>query len=241
LDQDSITLEFAEKVGSAKNAREVGSLFEGVLAEFGFSSFCAGRVAAENRRALGGEVWAHTNDPWLLHWAGRQYAKVDPVVCYWRKYPNRSVATWSEISGSDCGPRPDLVLEARDFGLRYGLAVTLGIAHGDFVSVSIATEQNEIPVVHRTALGFASFVCASRLAQLNAGSPGATTVAQLTARQRECLSWAAAGKSDWDISRILGLSERTVQEHIGRCVAKLGAANRTHAAIIAQLNGQISP
>jgi LuxR family quorum sensing-dependent transcriptional regulator len=241
LNLEETAFEFVEKLSDAKGAREVGQLFEKAIRAFGFNCYGMGRISAENRRVLGGEMWAQSDHPWTDHWSRRQYAKIDPVVWYWRKNPGRSVATWSQIISSHCGPRPDIVHEARDFGVRDGIAVSLGIAHGDFATVSIGTEQSEIPAPHRPALGFVSFACASRLAQINARDGDAKTSIKLSARQRECLSWAATGKSDWDISQILGLSERTVQEHIGRCIAKLGAANRTHAAIIAQLNGQISP
>ena len=37
---------------------------------------------------------------------------------------------------------------------------------------------------------------------------------KLTDRQRDCVLWAARGKSDWEISRILGISSDTVTTHI---------------------------
>ncbi len=43
------------------------------------------------------------------------------------------------------------------------------------------------------------------------------------------LSWVAAGKSSWEIGRILSISEHTVNSHIERAVSKLGAANRPEA------------
>ncbi len=51
----------------------------------------------------------------------------------------------------------------------------------------------------------------------------------LTERERAVLSWVAAGKSSWEIGRILAISEHTVNSHIERAVTKLGAANRPEA------------
>lgn len=51
----------------------------------------------------------------------------------------------------------------------------------------------------------------------------------LTDRERAVLSWVAAGKSSWEIGRILAISEHTVNSHIERAVAKLDAANRAEA------------
>jgi DNA-binding CsgD family transcriptional regulator len=55
----------------------------------------------------------------------------------------------------------------------------------------------------------------------------------LTPRELEALSWAAQGKSAWEIGVILQITKRTVDEHIHTAMRKLGAANRTQAVAIA--------
>jgi len=55
----------------------------------------------------------------------------------------------------------------------------------------------------------------------------------LTPREREVLTWVAQGKTTWEISEILGIASRTVDEHVASAGRKLGAANRTHAVAIA--------
>jgi DNA-binding NarL/FixJ family response regulator len=52
----------------------------------------------------------------------------------------------------------------------------------------------------------------------------------LTAREAEVLLWMARGKSNHDISDILGISARTVDKHAERLFSKLGVENRTAAA-----------
>lgn len=51
----------------------------------------------------------------------------------------------------------------------------------------------------------------------------------LTPREIECLRWCSRGKTNWEISRILGLSERTVEHYLSRANRKLGSINRTQA------------
>jgi LuxR family quorum sensing-dependent transcriptional regulator len=234
----NIVLEFADKLALTEGSESVAKLFVRLISEFGFSCFCAGRVSSERRRALGGKVWAQSEHAWLDHWNSQHYQKVDPIAWFWRKHPNRSVTTWSEAKLLDCGPRPDLFEEAGAFGLREGLAVGLKVAHGDFAALSIGTER-EVEAESTPILGFAALLCVSRLSQLNERRP--RPVALLSERQRECLSWAASGKTDWDISQILGLSHRTVQEHVARAIAKLRAANRAHAISMAILENHIEP
>ena len=54
----------------------------------------------------------------------------------------------------------------------------------------------------------------------------------VTNRQREVLTWVAAGKSAWEIGD-LNISARTVEEHAQQVLKRLGAVNRTQAVAIA--------
>lgn len=65
----------------------------------------------------------------------------------------------------------------------------------------------------------------------------AEPAAELTARQIECLRWTAEGKSSWDIAQILGISPRTVDEHLDNACRKLGVKRRAQAAVAAARAG----
>jgi DNA-binding CsgD family transcriptional regulator len=52
---------------------------------------------------------------------------------------------------------------------------------------------------------------------------------RLTPREEECLSWASQGKTTWEISRLLAVSEHTVVYYFRNAMAKLGAVSRQHA------------
>ncbi|WP_431825942.1 LuxR C-terminal-related transcriptional regulator [Burkholderia sp. F1] len=68
-----------------------------------------------------------------------------------------------------------------------------------------------------------------------------TTPAAATLSMRECevLRWAAEGKTAYEIGIILGLTERTINFHISRSIAKLDASNKTNAVVKAVLMGLI--
>lgn len=55
---------------------------------------------------------------------------------------------------------------------------------------------------------------------------------QLTPREREVLTLAGNGQSYKQIARHLGISPRTVETHVARAIATLGARNRTEAALL---------
>jgi len=55
----------------------------------------------------------------------------------------------------------------------------------------------------------------------------------ISPREREILRWLKEGKSSWDMSVILGISERTVNFHIYNILRKLNAVNRSQAVALA--------
>jgi DNA-binding NarL/FixJ family response regulator len=55
----------------------------------------------------------------------------------------------------------------------------------------------------------------------------------LTNREAEVLLWVAQGKSNGDVAGILGMSEKTVKQHMGNIFEKLGVENRNAAAMLA--------
>lgn len=55
----------------------------------------------------------------------------------------------------------------------------------------------------------------------------------LTSREAEVLYWLTLGKTNRDISTILGLSPRTVNKHLEQIFQKMGVDNRTSAAVAA--------
>lgn len=54
----------------------------------------------------------------------------------------------------------------------------------------------------------------------------------MTPREREVAHWLAEGKRDWEIGRILGISVRTVEDHVGICLGKLGVETRSAACAV---------
>ncbi|MBX9590256.1 MAG: helix-turn-helix transcriptional regulator [Hyphomonadaceae bacterium] len=51
----------------------------------------------------------------------------------------------------------------------------------------------------------------------------------VSARELDCLKWVAAGKTAWEASVILGISERTVRFHLNAAREKLNCLTTTQA------------
>ena len=71
---------------------------------------------------------------------------------------------------------------------------------------------------------------ASRTTQAGGGPP-------LTPREREVLRLVADGRSNKEIARALGITERTAKFHVTSLLNKLGAENRARAAALGVQRG----
>lgn len=61
----------------------------------------------------------------------------------------------------------------------------------------------------------------------------------LTPRERQVVQWVAAGKTSLEISIIIGIAARTVEQHVQAAMVKLGATNRVQLAVEAAKRGEI--
>ena len=66
-----------------------------------------------------------------------------------------------------------------------------------------------------------------------------TVVPEMSKREIECMKWVAAGKTDWEIGQILGISRSTAHFHVERAKKKLRKTSRTEAVAILVLHGLI--
>ena len=129
---------------------------------------------------------------------------------------------------------------ARKEGIGDGFTVPAhvpGEAHG---SCSFAAEigkslrEDDLPLAQ--LVGAFAFEAARRIRRFR---EPLSPLPRLTDRQRECVMWAARGKSDWEISQILGISEETVGEHLRHARERYGVGKRTVLAIHALFDGTI--
>ncbi len=65
------------------------------------------------------------------------------------------------------------------------------------------------------------------------GDCGGDLLHLLSTREKEVLGWLRMGKTSWDISVILRISERTVNYHVNNIMRKLGVVNRMQAVSMA--------
>jgi DNA-binding CsgD family transcriptional regulator len=126
---------------------------------------------------------------------------------------------------------------AAPFGMRTGIAVSLHLPRNRKFVLSL-DRHRALPSDEETLARLLADVqllavyaqgAAHRLFELE---PACTRrVPRLTPREMEVLSWTKAGKSSWEIGRVLSMSENTVNFHVKNAVRKLSAVNRRDAVV----------
>ncbi|MFT3811413.1 MAG: LuxR C-terminal-related transcriptional regulator [Micropepsaceae bacterium] len=122
-------------------------------------------------------------------------------------------------------------------GINEGMGVVVYGRGRQVSSLAMTFERLELSPMEKTVVRAAGLTLAERTALL-CGTPPATAP-KLTGREYDCLAYVAAGKSDWEISVILNLSQATVRFHVDNARRKLDATTRTHAVARAAAAGLI--
>ncbi len=175
-------------------------------------------------------------EEFLREYMARGYLRTDSVL-------KKSFATHRVQYTSERDPaRPrEIISLLADFGMQEGYTNGSGPSSPADDGCVICFKGPSIGYEPRTA-AIVEFLAAhlhlaiSGVRQGEAESEADAPVV-LSGREREVMAWLQEGKSSWDTSVILGISERTVYFHVGNIMRKLGAKNRPQALAIAARRG----
>jgi len=176
-------------------------------------------------------------EEWLARYKTKNYHLVDPIVK--QNFTNCSIQYWKDTYSRY--PAPEyFIKEAEDYNLRRGYSIgqtNLARTEGNLFSIA----GNSIEQCDRTELILRHSLPHLHLALsrffVNKSTPAPIL---LTTREKEILSWVKEGKSSWDISIILNISEDTVNFHLKNVYRKLDAISRPHAVAVALEKGLIA-
>jgi DNA-binding CsgD family transcriptional regulator len=173
-------------------------------------------------------------DEFCREYVSRDYFRVDPVM--------RDALTTCRAQyccEATHGRPREIISLTMDFGLTEGyvLGSRSPARHGDqsllsFKSPRMRHDRRSVDLLEFLAPHM--HLASSSVLQ---GEEAAAHQVSLSAREREVLQWLQQGKSSWEVSVILGISERTVNFHVSNITRKLGAVNRAQAVAIAARRG----
>lgn len=133
---------------------------------------------------------------------------------------------------SDFAPRGDAAFGAywdalSEAGIDDALCATSYGPNRAIASLHLGFEPRTFSPDEALSVHMAGLMLTERLMTL--AEPQASDDIHLTDRERDSLAWVAEGKSDWEISVILGVAESTIRFHVDNARKKVGAVNRAQA------------
>lgn len=239
----AMAMHFIRIVEGAGSADDLTAAMVAISSELGFQYFALSHHV-DLLRVPGPAIRLH-NYParWADYYDGNGLGVSDPVH---RASHVTSVGfCWSQMPAMIPLTAEDqrVLAMGREQGIGDGFTVPAHVPGEARGSCSFATEagrpiQEDVLPLAQLAGAFA-FEAARRLSTQRGHLPSPPPP-MLTDRQRDCVLWAARGKGDWEIGRILGVSEETVARHIKHACERYGVSKRTLLAIRALFDGTLT-
>lgn len=192
-------------------------------------------------------VFVATNypTPWVTRYTENRYVYSDPMMTVGKR--SRLPFYWKNLHARNDLSRGQrkILGEGADFGIRNGLTVPIHGPNGEFATLSIASDASQKEVddlwLHKGHLFHLIGLYYHAALWDNIVDPETEALTTLAPREAEILTWTARGKTAWEISEILGISERTVITHLNRAYEKLDTYGKAHAVAKALVQGLIKP
>jgi len=208
-----------------------------IAATFGFDAFCyAGpknTVGSQFAESVLLDGWPTA---WFEHYRTADFWGEDPVALFARA--RTASFLWSEAPLVRRRSKLIMDVAAVDYRLRYGLCVPIHGLAGYQASISFAGYDIDSQPEARAAMELIAVYAANKANQLATRAVSVERI--LTAREREIMSWVAAGKTAWDIGAILHISEDTVNKLVASAMRRLNTYNRPQAVAESIRRGEIS-
>jgi LuxR family quorum sensing-dependent transcriptional regulator len=230
-------LDFIERLQKLRSAGEAWELFMKFSAGFGLEFGGLAERPGPGERLEDTTLCLSWPDEWRKRYFEKNYLPNDPA--------NLHIAhgiepyTWSDTLACPDYTKSQrrIVHEASEFNMREGLLVPiLGLGTG-LAMVTVAGSNRKLALRERAELHLAAVYTHAQVRTLTKRRQRPLPL--LSVRERECLQWAAAGKSDWEIGEILSISEKTANAHIEHVKQKYRVSTRILAVLYALRAGAI--
>ncbi len=234
--------EYSDSLSSCGTQGEIEGVCKSFAHSLGFEHFIYGAYfpLVDNIAILNGFP-----DLWRDHYDSAGYMYSDPTVKHCSV--NTSAIEWSELVVVK-GPRGDsereVMNEALFYGLRQGVSMPVHGSGAEWGMMSFSSSERYSQTLIKDTRFHSEFITRATheaLKRVATDSNGETPEARrLTARECECLQWTANGKTAWEISKILSVSESTVTFHLKNAINKMEVTNRPQAVAKAVAQSRIT-
>ena len=209
----------------------------------GFDQVLYGVVPSRHVRFENAFLCSNYSTDWRVRYDSNGFAYVDPTVghCLSSTLP----LIWAPATFGGGAPGA-LYEEASAHGIRSGVTLPVHGPQGEVGIISFASDARPGVPFERSvaetlpALSLIRDYAFASSARFRETRPE-PELPRLTRRELEVLQWVMAGKSSWEVARITGCSEATVNFHLANVRQKFGVNTRQQAVVKAIACGLITP
>ncbi|WDR87918.1 helix-turn-helix transcriptional regulator [Burkholderia ambifaria] len=228
--------EMVFEIGSCTCMDEVGRMLIDIGHLAGFDHVCYQEYRMSGGTLKNCRTLSNYPEAWLSLYRDRAYLTIDPIAQHALSslmpliWGDRIFATTEQREFRD---------EGRIYGLNDGVSFPAHSRHGDVACVSFVRQARalddgdmpcDVPSWGALVANLMLDAC-RRLEAVQSDAPCLST------RELEILKWVAEGKSTWDISRIVSLTEHGVLHHIRSIMKKFDVPTRRQAVLMASRFG----
>jgi LuxR family transcriptional regulator, activator of conjugal transfer of Ti plasmids len=218
--------EFVDAIQTAHDDDEFERVATRLTQRLGFRWFAYLRIVEDAPKLISSYPKSWTNRYFDL-----RYELLDPVIR--RARLEHDLFSWGSGAATPAGTREQrrFFEEATTFGIQSGITVPIRGGFGRMAAFTLATDDRLMQperlvaksrdVVQLVGLYFHTHVAARLAAESD--QPDIDDV--LTQRERQCLAWAARGKTVLDTSVLVSIAPRTVVFHLENARRKLDATS----------------
>jgi DNA-binding CsgD family transcriptional regulator len=171
-------------------------------------------------------------EEWFSVYQQEGLYEIDPIVRY--NYTHFETQLWADTykKYKDTISKKFLS-DASGFSLNFGIASGAKSPTLNMSSIiSFSSRKNHFKNRHKLIMDYIAPHLHQALLRVNKESRR-RNIPPMTDREKEVLRWMKEGKSNWEISMILKISENTVKFHVLNIESKLDAVNKIQAVAVA--------
>ena len=233
-------MEFVARCASAGEIAGLIDEFQELICDFGLDCCAGGCWAGVGRERQYRFFFNNWPPEWRAYYAAQDYFPRDFIVAESRVRMRPFL--WNEMDPAVLSaPGAKEFFDAtRAHGWIDGFVVPIRGPGGFEGIVSLAAKRRiELEPTDRAVLEMMGRTLHERCRLAVGFGAELAAVPALSAREIECVQWAAAGKTDWEIGRLLGITGATAHFHIEQVKKKLEVRSRVQAVAILTLHGVI--
>ncbi len=230
-------LDFLDRCARDEPVDTLIAAFKALIAEFGFQGSACGSWDGIGKDRANRFFYVDWPEDVMRRYAEQNLAQHDPLVFEARRRMTPYV--WDEVRHEPDLPDASRAMYrfAEEFGWMDGFCVPIHGPGGYQGLVSLLARQTVTLTARERGLLETAARALHDRCRRTLGFGASPLVPHLTAREAECMKWVAAGKTDWEIGQVLGISSATVHFHVENAKKKLGRSTRTEAVAVLVMHG----